>query len=370
MRVVVSGGGSGGHIFPALAVADSLKRLRPEVELLFIGGVSGMETRIVPEHGIPFQAVTARKLRKLLSPSTLLVALAMLKGYREAKTYLRAFRAEAVVGTGGYVAAAAVLAGARMGIPTVLVAPDVLPGRTNMLLARSARRICVGFEQTIARFPDHKTVVTGMPLRAGITTPPEVTQHEARCRFEGLSSDRFTVLVVGGSQGAQALNEIALAATPSLLEAGVQLLHQTGTKNFDAVRAQAAKQGLLAREGYCPVGFLEEEQVALARRAADVIVCRGGISTLSENLVNGLPAIIVPLPTAYADHQTVNARALVAGGAALLRPQAELTAAHLVQDVLELRDDPIRRQQMAQASLALGQPNAADLVAEEVIKLI
>jgi UDP-N-acetylglucosamine--N-acetylmuramyl-(pentapeptide) pyrophosphoryl-undecaprenol N-acetylglucosamine transferase len=368
MRVVVSGGGSGGHIFPALAVAESLRRLRPDTELLFVGGTTGMETQIVPARGMPFQAVTARKLRKVLSPSTLLVGLSLLKGFREARAHLRAFRAEAVVGTGGYVAAAAVLAGVSLRLPTVIVAPDFLPGRTNRLLARQARRICVMFEGTVGQFPADRTVVTGMPLRAGVVLPPEVTKAETRCRFSGLRAAPFTILVMGGSQGAQALNERILTAAPALLDAGAQILHQTGTRNIDAVRAEAGH--LIARGGYYPLGFLDDAQIPAALRAADVVVCRGGISTLAENLVNGLPAIVVPLPTAYADHQTVNARALVTAGAAALLPQSELTPERIVADLLALRDDAGRQQRMTEACLRLGRRDAADAVAGEVIKLI
>lgn len=368
MRVVVSGGGTGGHIFPALAVAESVRALRPEAEVLFIGGSTGMETQIVPARGVPFQAVTARKLRKVLSPSTLLVGLSLLKGYSEARTYLRAFRAEAVVGTGGYVAAAAVLAGASLGLPTVIVAPDYLPGRTNRLLARWARRICVVFGETADRFPRDRTVVTGMPLRSGVVLPPEISPEQARVRFEGLVPDAFTVLVIGGSQGAKTLNERILSAAPGLLDAGMQILHQTGARNIDGV--QAAARSLMERGGYRPVGFLDDQQVPLALRAADVIVCRGGISTLAENLVNGLPALIVPLPTAYADHQTINARALEARGAALLRPQAELLPDRLIADLMALRDAPDRLRAMSAQCLEIAAPRAADAVATEVISML
>jgi UDP-N-acetylglucosamine--N-acetylmuramyl-(pentapeptide) pyrophosphoryl-undecaprenol N-acetylglucosamine transferase len=368
MRIVVSGGGTGGHIFPALAVAESLTKLRPDAELLYIGGISGMETRIVPEQGVPFQAVTARKLRKVLSPSTIGVVLSLVKGYLEAKTYLRAFKAEAVVGTGGYVAAAATLAGAHMGLPTVLVAPDRVPGRTNRMLARSARRICVVYPETVKLFPAARTVVTGMPLRASVVAPPTMTQAEARTQFPGLCANRFTVLVTGGSQGARALNRVVVEAVAGLLEAGAQVLHQTGPNNIDAVRQQAGS--LIGRTGYCPVPFLEQHDVMLALRSADVIVCRGGISSLSENLVCGLPAIIVPLPSAYADHQTHNACPLAEAGAALLRPEAELTPQRLQEDLLALQSDPARRARMAQAARKLARPDAADAVAREVLALI
>ncbi|HZP84854.1 MAG TPA: undecaprenyldiphospho-muramoylpentapeptide beta-N-acetylglucosaminyltransferase [Chthonomonadaceae bacterium] len=369
MRVVVSGGGTGGHIYPALAIAEALKRQRPDVELLYIGGASGMETRIVPEYGVPFQAVTSRKLRKVLSPGTVGALLALWKGYREAQTYIRAFGANIVVGTGGYAAAATVLAGVRSGLPTLIHEGNALPGRTNRFLARYAQKVCVTFEETIERFPPGKAALTGLPLRQGIVAPPDVTPQAARCRFDGFGPDAFTVLVVGGSQGAQALNRVVLEAVPGLLDAGVQILHQTGVNNFEGVRSQAEERQLMERAGYQPVAFLDGAQMPLAFRAADVIVCRGGISTLSEALANGLPAVVVPLPTAYADHQTYNAKALVAGGAALLRPENELTASNLNQDLRALRDDPARRQQMAAASRAMGRPQAADEVAKLVLEL-
>jgi UDP-N-acetylglucosamine--N-acetylmuramyl-(pentapeptide) pyrophosphoryl-undecaprenol N-acetylglucosamine transferase len=369
MRIVLSGGGTGGHIFPALALAESLRRLRPDVELLYIGAATGMEREIVPKQGVPFQMVTARKLRKLLSPATVGVGLSLLKGFREARTHLRAFRADAVVGTGGYVAAAAVLAGVSLRIPTAVLAPDLIPGRTNRLLARYAQRICVVFPETVAQFPPERTVVTGLPLRAGIVAPEKVTPRAARCRFPGLTAERFTVLIVGGSQGAQTINRVVLDAAPALLSVGAQVLHQTGPNNFEDVRTQAQGRGLWGRDGYVPLSFLDEKQMPLALRAADVIVCRGGISSLSEALANGLPLVVVPLPTAYADHQTANALALEKAGAAMLRPQPDLTAESLIADLLSLRDDPARQQRMAEASRGLGRPDAADDVAKLVLAL-
>ncbi len=370
MRVVVSGGGSGGHIFPALAVAQSVQRLRPDAEVLYIGGASGMECQVVPQRGVRFQAVTAKKLRKVMSPSTLSVMVSLWKGYREAQGHLRAFGAEAVVGTGGYVAAGAVLAGAKLGLPTVIVAPDVVPGRTNKMLARYAKRICIAFEPTRASFPAEKTVLTGLPLREGVVAPPDVTQEQARQSFENLNPDVFTIVVIGGSQGARAVNTLVIEATPKLLKAGIQILHQTGARNFEQVREAAQAKQIWGRQGYMATAFLDEAQVPLALRAADVLVCRGGISTLSEAMVNGLPSLVIPLPTAYADHQTFNARVLESAGAGLLRAENELTASNLTADLLSLRNDPARRANMRSAMLQLARPQAADLVAQEVFQLI
>lgn len=363
-------GGTGGHIFPALAVAEALKRRQADAELLYIGGSTGMEAQIVPPTGLPFRAVTARKLRQVVSPSTLLVALSLVRGYAEAKRAMREFRAQAVVGTGGYVAAAAVLAGVRMGLPTLIVAPDLLPGRTNLWLARWVQRICITFEASRDRYPADRTALTGMPLRSQVVAPAELTPAGARCHFKGLSAEAFTVLVVGGSQGAQALNRIVLEATPSLLDAGAQILHQTGVRNIEEVRRRAAENAGLTGGGYLPLPFLDEAEMASALRAADVLVCRGGISSLSEATACGLPLLVVPLPSAYADHQTFNARALEATGAALHRPQEGLTGAGLAEDILVLKGDPARRAKMAAASKAQGRPDAADRVADELMKLI
>ena len=175
MRVVVSGGGTGGHIFPAIAVAESVKRLEPNAEVLYIGGTTGMETQIVPKYGVQYQAVTAKKLRKVVSPSTVGVMFSLLKGYSEAKTFMRAFKADAVVGTGGYVAAATTLAGVHLKLPTVILESNFLAGRTNKHLAKWVETVCLSFEETAKEFPMGKTIVTGLPLRAGIVASNTVT---------------------------------------------------------------------------------------------------------------------------------------------------------------------------------------------------
>jgi UDP-N-acetylglucosamine--N-acetylmuramyl-(pentapeptide) pyrophosphoryl-undecaprenol N-acetylglucosamine transferase len=369
MRIVVSGGGTGGHIFPALAVCEGLRRAQPNCELLYIGSTTGIEAEIVPKTGVAYQGVPARKLRKLFSLSTVVAALSLVRGYQEARRYLRAFKPQVVVGTGGYVAAAATLAAVSLRIPTMILAPDSIPGRTNRFLARYARRICVVFEETVARFPADKTVVTGLPLRAGVIAPAAIEPHQARCRFEALAPDRFTVLVIGGSQGARRINEIVVDALPDLTAAGMQVLHQTGPKNIADVQARASALGLTANAGYCPVAFLDAEQVPLAYRSADIILCRGGISTLSEVMANGLPSVIVPLPSAYADHQTANAQALARTGAALCCPDFDLNAAGLVRELTELKSTPDRLPRMAAASRRMARPEAADTVAELIVRL-
>ena len=367
MRIVVSGGGTGGHIYPALAVAESLKRLRSDAEILYIGATTGMETEIVPRHGVEFRAVTAKKLRKTVSLSTAGVLVSLLRGYGEARRVLREFRADAVVGTGGYVAAATVLAGARMGLPTLIHEGNVIAGRTNLWLARYVRRIGVTFAETVAQFPNEKTMVTGFPIRAGIVALESVSQTAARQTFAGLSPNQFTVLVTGGSQGAQAINSAVFEAARDLRAAGIQIIHHVGAKNFEDATRQAQERGLLETGGYLPIAYLDAAQMPLAWRACDAVVCRGGISTLAEALVNVRPSVIVPLPSAYADHQTYNARALESAGAAIVTPETALSAPKLTADLLNLRDNSPTYQTMADACRALARPDAADRVAAEVL---
>ena len=371
MRVVLSGGGSGGHIFPALAVSSSLKRLYPEIELLYIGSPAGMEAKIVPSYEIPFQAVSARKIRRLISFSTIPALLSLARGYQEAKTYLRGFKADVVVGTGGYVAAAAALAGVKLGLPTLICSPDRIPGRTNLLIGRFARKVCVTFPESVNRFPAGRSVVTGLPLRSGVVAPIKVTPSQARSQFEGLSPAKFTLLVVGGSQGAQAINECILSALTDILEADIQVIHQAGNRNWEEMKEELKKKiGVNARaSGISLHPFLNDRQMPLAFRAADIVLCRGGISFLSETLVNGLPSIIVPLPTAYADHQTYNAAALEEAGASILLPQSSLNAGSLLKTLVSLKEDTSVRMKMAAAAHKMGRADAADVVAKEIAKL-
>lgn len=358
MKIVVTGGGSGGHIYPALAVVEALNAHRLGVQVKYIGGTQGMEAQLVPAAGLDFVGVTTKKLRKVLSPATLSVVLALWKGYREAADFLRTFKPDVVISTGGYVAAATVLAASRQRIPIVILAPDAVPGRTNLWMARRAARICTLFEETRSQFPESvqgRVVVTGLPIRSGIIS--SVSRSEAHRSF-GLKENVFTLLATGGSQGAQRLNEVVRSARLELQD-NVQILHQVGTGKEEVT--ESLGKGVAP---YVAVPFLNAEQMPLAYRASDVTLCRCGVGSLAEAAANGLPLLMVPLPTAYADHQTHNARAYEHGGGGVLIAQAELTPERLVQEVHGLRTDPARREQMAKASRALGRPDAAARVAE------
>jgi UDP-N-acetylglucosamine--N-acetylmuramyl-(pentapeptide) pyrophosphoryl-undecaprenol N-acetylglucosamine transferase len=340
-----------------LAVAEAIQQRVKGAEVLYIGGRSGMESQIVPATGTRYRSVTSRKLRRLLSLSTLSVMWSLAQGYQEACGQLQEFQPHVVIGTGGYVPAATVMAAVRLKIPTIILGPDAVPGRTNRWLARWVARICIWFEETAALFPSGKTVVTGVPIRSGIIS--QQTAAAARLRL-GLAEDPFTILVLGGSQGAQRLNEIVVAAAAKL--------HQTGERNFQEVQAQARIVGLPAGRLF-PRAYLDGGEVALAYRAADVVICRCGVSTLAEVTANGLPSLLVPLPTAYADHQTANAKAIARSGGGIHLPQVSLTPESLMENIETLRNNPTLRAAISAASRAIGKPDAAQRVASLAMEL-
>lgn len=349
VKLVVSGGGTGGHIYPALSVIEAAQS-DGAAQVRYIGAVGGMEASIVSAASVEFHGVTARKLTRLVSIDTLGVAWSLLKGYREARALLRADRPDVVLGTGGYVAAATVLAAQQLGIPTVIHEQNAVPGRTNRLLARRATRVCISFEASRNGFGGRSVDFTGLPVRSGIVSKTD--KSEAR-KSHGLDPGIFTVLVLGGSQGARQLNHLVLEAVP-LLGEGVQILHQTGRLNLRDVSAQS---GISLH--HRPVAYLEFEQLVAAFAAADLVVSRCGASTLAEVTANSLPAVLVPFPAAYADHQTANARAMEEAGAGILCPEATLTGPGLARVVQELVAAPDRLAGMAAASGRLGRPDAA-----------
>jgi UDP-N-acetylglucosamine--N-acetylmuramyl-(pentapeptide) pyrophosphoryl-undecaprenol N-acetylglucosamine transferase len=356
VTIVVTGGGTGGHIYPALAVAEALVKVRPDVGVVYIGAAGGMEERLVKERGISFTGVAARKLRRLASPDTLLTLAVLCRGWSQARRHLRRLAPASVLGTGGYVAAAAVLAASSLRVPIVLHEQNAIPGRTNRWLARRAQRVCVTFEDSLSAFPADRAVVTGLPIRDDVVAP--VGRDEAR-RSLAIPTDSFMVLVLGGSQGAVAINRVvreALAALPQ----GVFVMHQTGAQDSETGPQANANR-------YRALAYLDAETLPLAYRAADLVVSRCGASTLAELAANGLPAVLVPYPAAYADHQTANARAVTSRGAGILLPQADLTPEALTAHITSLMNDRGKLAAMASASAALSRPHAAEDVARIVL---
>ncbi|MBI3910450.1 MAG: undecaprenyldiphospho-muramoylpentapeptide beta-N-acetylglucosaminyltransferase [Armatimonadetes bacterium] len=358
MKFVIAAGGTGGHVYPALSVA---RALAPHA-VVFVGTRQGPEAEIVPQAGFSLRTIPARKLDRRLGPGALWSLAVSAGGVVSAVRLLRAERAQAVLGTGGYAAAPVVFAAWLLRLPVAILEGDAHPGRANRLLGRLARRVFLATAAAQAHFPAGCTVVTGLPIRLEIARGDGVGFR----RLHGLDPARRLLFLFGGSRGAQRLNTALIDALPALAAAGIQIVHQTGKENYESVRGQIAP-GEEWPAGYVPVPYVEDMAGALA--AADLVVCRAGSSTLAEVTAAGKPAILVPYPYAVGDHQTHNARALVDAGAAVLVPDRELDGARLASEVGALLADGERRTRMAAASLALGRPDAAARVAVELVQI-
>jgi len=362
MRIVLTGGGTGGHAYPATSIGRAIRSEMPDCELLYIGSRNGMEEGMAAKAEIPFVGLTSRKMGRLVSFGTVLTALSLGKGFVEALGTLRRFKPDLVIGTGGYVAAAVVLAQALRGGKTLIHEQNMVPGRTNSLLARFASRICVSFEDTLKCFPAKKTVVTGLPVRPEISSVPD--KAVAREKL-GLDPDRFTVLVFGGSQGARTLNRAVASALPRLREMPIQLFHQAGKRNFDEAEENAKSAGWA---DYHLRAYVDD--MAAAYGSADLIVCRSGASTVCEITIVGLPAVFVPYPFAITNEQRLNARYVADHGGAVVIEDSEFTGDVLADHVERFLNSPDELQRMREASRKLGKPDAAHSVVAVAFDLI
>jgi UDP-N-acetylglucosamine--N-acetylmuramyl-(pentapeptide) pyrophosphoryl-undecaprenol N-acetylglucosamine transferase len=351
--VVIAGGGTGGHLFPGLAVAEALTG--HGVAVTFVGTAGGIEVREVPAAGYPLRLVPGQQLRGGGGARAVRAVGATLRGVVHARTLLRKLAPRLVVGVGGYASVAVVLAARLRRIPAILLEQNVVPGAANRMLGRFTSRICLGFAEAARFFPAGRTVYTGNPIRRGI-----LTAGPRR------ASARRGLLVVGGSQGAHRLNE-AMTAAAGLLGAelaGVDVVHQTGVTDRDAVAARYATLGLHARVE----AFLGDMGTVYA--ATDVVLARAGAMTCAELTAVGLPAILVPYPFAADDHQRHNAEVLVRAGAAMMILDRDLDGERLATALRTLLGDANRHAAMAAASRALGRPQAAEQVAAECLALM
>lgn len=375
LRVILTTGGTGGHIFPALAVAEALKKRLPDVEILFVGALYGREQELAEKAGLPFQGLPVRGMlgRGL---KALPAAWAMLGGVARAWKLIHTWKPDVVMGFGGYAAFATVFAAWLRGRPTGLHEQNAVPGAANTILGKIVRRICLSWPQPGGHpaFPPAKCVLTGNPIRADIAAVgavrdkanpspvhPDQDRHSARKRSPVL-------LIMGGSQGALAVNSLAITLLSSLRDAHVDILHQTGPKDLDRVRAAYQAHGYASEDVQdMVVPFIDDMAAAYAR--ADLALCRAGATTLAELACTGTPSVLVPFPFAAHDHQTGNARAMEDAGGAVLVPESETEDRDMSALILGLVHDPERRERMAAGARSLARPDAADTVADEIIKL-
>lgn len=365
MRFVVTGGGTGGHIYPALAIARGLEE-RFGAEIHYIGGTRGMESDIVPKSGFPFLPIHLEGFKRSLSPANIMVAWRAARGVAQAWRYIRQIRPAAVVGTGGYVCGPVVLAASLCGIPTFIHEQNALPGITNRILARFVDHIALTFEDSKKYFTSKaRTKVTGLPVR------PEILIKDRRAARDklGIPEEARLVLSFGGSQGAGSLNRAMAGLFKSLHgeEAGhrglpgeVHFLHVTGPRQHKEFMEGLDNSGiLLANNGNITItSYLYDMPDALA--ASDLVICRAGAATLAELTVLGLPAILIPYPYAAGNHQEYNARALESTGAALVIRDADLSGDILFSNLCRLLGDVSGLAGMAESSRRMGKPRALE----------
>ncbi|RMH06879.1 MAG: undecaprenyldiphospho-muramoylpentapeptide beta-N-acetylglucosaminyltransferase [Armatimonadetes bacterium] len=355
MKIAIAGGITGGHLFPALTVAQALQARGHDV--LYLGAQHGIEARVpLP---VPHTLLEMGGLRST-NRTPWSVPLTIWRASRAARRILDEFGAELLFTTGGYASIPTAMAFLKRSRGLVLLEPDALPGKANRWLARRAVRICVNFEEAMSVFGAERTVRTGLPLRPEVYLP-EVEQGRAREAF-GLKPEKFTVLVVGGSQGAQALNEVVLNTVQYLPSGELQWLHLTGAAHFETVRATAERLGL--NGNYHPRPFLQAREMGIAYRAADVVVGRGGAGSLTEFAIHGLPMIVIPYPHAAGGHQRYNCEALAKRGAAVVLEQEALSPKTLSEPLRTLRDCPEQRIRMQQAARAWAIPNATERIVQ------
>jgi UDP-N-acetylglucosamine--N-acetylmuramyl-(pentapeptide) pyrophosphoryl-undecaprenol N-acetylglucosamine transferase len=354
MKVVLTGGGTGGHVYPAISIAQALTDAVPGIEILYMGSSHGPEGDLARGAGLRFVAIPSGPLTRALSPRNAASAWKLLMGVFRARGILKRFGPNVVIGTGGYTTGSIVLAQRSLGGRIVIHEQNARPGRTNLMLARFASKICVTFEASAAFLPKDKVVVTGLPIRREFRLLP--SKVEAR-RALGLDEGTFTIVAVGGSQGAKKPNEIIAAAWPLFDDGKTQVLHQVGARSIDEMKGQPR---------YRVEAYID---MPPALAAADLVISRGGASTISEITAVGLPSILFPYPHAYADHQTTNAKCLVEPGAAVLCNDSSTTPEMLAGIISDLRGSPEKLAAMAKASAALGKPDAAERVAQVALSI-
>jgi UDP-N-acetylglucosamine--N-acetylmuramyl-(pentapeptide) pyrophosphoryl-undecaprenol N-acetylglucosamine transferase len=361
LTVVIAGGGTGGHLYPGIAVARELQARQADVRLSFAGTARGIEARVVPREGFPLDLVRSGGLKgKSLvdrAKGVSLVPLGLVDGWR----IVSKRRPDLVIGVGGYSSGPVVLVAALRGVPTMLLEQNAVPGLTNRLLARVVQAAAVTFDSTQAFFGS-KAFVSGNPVRPEFLAATGPEQESAR--DEQASVTR--VLVFGGSQGAHAIN-VAMVEAAAQLAAGrpaLRLVHQTGERDVEMVRAAYRLAGLQADVE----PFLYDMGRQLS--TADVIVCRAGATTLAEITAAGRAAILIPLPTATDDHQRRNADALAAAGAADVLLQQDVSGAVLAARILALAGDPPRRRRMSAAARSLARPDAAKVIVDRAMELV
>jgi UDP-N-acetylglucosamine--N-acetylmuramyl-(pentapeptide) pyrophosphoryl-undecaprenol N-acetylglucosamine transferase len=359
VKVLIAGGGTGGHLYPGIALAEEVVTRHHANQVVFVGTERGLEARVVPQSGYPLETIQAQGLKGKGFVGLLKGLLALPVAFIESFRILQRHKPDVVVGVGGYASGPVVLAAALMGIPTAVQEQNALPGLTNKVLGRFVRVVFTAFEEAGAFFPSRKVQLVGNPIRR------KLMENFLRSR---VAHDKFSLLVFGGSLGARGINQRMIDALGHLQDIKDQLhiVHQTGKKDLETVRQGYGEKGFASQAEV--VEYIEDMSAAYAK--AELVICRAGATTLSELTVAKKASILIPFPYATDNHQEVNAQALVKAGAALMFRESELTGQQLAEEIRRLKEAPEKRRQMEKKAGLLGRPEASKELADVLVNLM
>lgn len=365
MKVILSGGGTGGHIYPALTIADQIKALRPDTEITFVGTRQGLEKDIIPRYGYKLEFIEVAGFKRSLSFDTLRSGVKLMQGLKDAYSLLNRLKPDLVIGTGGYVCGPILFLAALKGIPACIQEQNAMPGVTNKILARYVKKVFLGYGEAEKYFGgSSKKIFTGNPIRS------EIMQNKRKDAIVelGLNPSKKTILVSGGSRGARSINNAMQYVERELSgRSDVQVLHATGEVNYEFYMSEIKKGGLL-EDNIIIRPYLHNMPMALA--AADLAVFRAGAIGLAELAAKGVPAILVPYPYATANHQEFNAKAVEAAGAAKVILDKDLTGENLLEEIEKLLISDNGLQAMKKAAKSLGRPDAAAEIAQQALNMV
>ena len=361
-RLIISGGGTGGHIFPAVAIANEFRERHPDAQILFVGAKDKMEMTRVPEAGYQIIGLWISGLQRKLTLSNLLFPLKLVISYIKAMAIVKKFKPHAVIGTGGFASGPIMMAATRFRIPSVIQEQNSFAGLANKQVAAKVSKVCVAYDGMEKYFPKEKIVVTGNPVRKDILSVG--LKREKALNHFGFDANKRTLLIIGGSLGARSINESIIAGMEKLIDAEVQVIWQTGKGYYESYKAKLGNYDLRRIRVQ---DFVREMDLAYA--AADVVISRSGALAVSEICIAGKPVILVPSPNVAEDHQTKNAKALVDKGAAMLIQDKD-AGEKLLEEAFTLLFDQRRAAKLTENIARLGRPEATSAIVNEIEKLL
>lgn len=363
IKILLSGGGTGGHIFPAIAIANALKSKLKDVDILFVGAKGRMEMEKVPQAGYPIKGLWISGLQRRLDMNNLAFPFKLVSSLMGAAKIIKQFKPDVAIGTGGYASGPLLYMASKKKVPTLILEQNSYPGITNKLLGKTVNKICVAYKELEKYFPKEKIVVTGTPIRKEILEL-KVT-HEDGLKFFGLQAGKPVLLIIGGSQGAQKINEAIAKNLEKIMAQDVSIIWQTGKPSFEMAKATVEKSA--NKDAIRVVDFIKRMDMAYA--AADLIISRAGAIAIAEIIAVNKAAIFIPLPSAAEDHQTKNAETLAKGKAAVMLKENEMDG-KLLKTITDLIKMKSTRLLLAQNLKRFERPDATEKIAEEVIELM